>query len=137
MEKQRYEYIAPFYACLYGELRAKAMELGYALAIHGSLQRDLDLIAVPWTKEAVPEAELAEALRQVAVEINGSAALGFRPDRTAEFSLAGAPGVKPHGRLGWTFSLGGPFVDLSVMPRRVEPQDTPMPVCGRERREGA
>ena len=33
-------------------------------------------------------------------------------------SFLGCPGLKPHGRLTWSFHVGGgPYLDLSVMPR--------------------
>lgn len=37
-----------FYACVLENLRKIAANCGYALAVHGSLVRDLDLIAVRW-----------------------------------------------------------------------------------------
>ncbi len=37
---------------IYPQLVEEARRHGYALAPHGSLQRDLDLIAVPWSEEA-------------------------------------------------------------------------------------
>lgn len=81
-----------------------ARERGYALTVHGSLARDFDFVAVPWIEDACPAEELAEAIR---------ARCGGIPDgKEVE------PVVKPHGRLAWKFHLGGgPYVDLSVMPR--------------------
>lgn len=78
---------------------------GYALAVHGSLATDLDLIAVPWTEDATGPQELAEA---VAEAVHGKIV---------------SPGTeKPHGRLAYTICIGpeftGPHVDLSVMPRK-------------------
>lgn len=35
-------------------LRERAKVLGYAIAVHGSLERDIDLIAAPWTVEVGP-----------------------------------------------------------------------------------
>lgn len=40
-----------FYRRIIPKLQAEARECGYALAVHGSLRRDLDLIAVPWVKK--------------------------------------------------------------------------------------
>lgn len=40
---------APFFACIYHGLCDVARARGYALAIHGTVTSDLDLIAVPWT----------------------------------------------------------------------------------------
>lgn len=51
-------------------------------------------------------------------EVNGVARLSWRPASGQEFTVAGGPGIKPHGRLGWVINLGGdPYIDLSVMPR--------------------
>ena len=98
-------------------LRDKAKELGYAIGVHGSLVRDIDLIACPWMKNAVPAPVLAEALRVVAEQVCGHAFM--KPNESDEFFRAGCPGAKPHGRLVWSFHLGGgPYIDLSVMPRR-------------------
>ncbi|MFC3642273.1 hypothetical protein [Aquibium oceanicum] len=43
---------APVYAGLYPELAEIARKHGYAMAVHGSLARDADLICIPWTDEA-------------------------------------------------------------------------------------
>lgn len=98
-------------------LRETARDYGYALAVHGSTARDIDLIAVPWTDIAVDPLTLAEALRSTAERVHGRAyrrAHRARPDH----QRLGSPGEKPHGRLTWTFHLGGgPYIDLSVMPR--------------------
>lgn len=45
-------------------MRQLAKEVGYALAIHGTLERDLDLVAVPWVDEAVSQEELVEHIAQ-------------------------------------------------------------------------
>lgn len=97
-------------------LRAKAQELGYALGVHGSLAFDIDLIAAPWASSAVSARELAEALKRVALEVRG---IAFQlPGEDTEYFLRGCPGGKPHGRLAWTYHLGGgPYLDIAVMPR--------------------
>lgn len=105
----------PLYERLIGPLRERARELGYAVGVHGTLKRDIDLIAVPWTDAAVDAETLAESLRLVAVALNGKADRECVGD---EFHERGCPGMKPHGRLVWSFHLGGgPYIDLSVMPR--------------------
>lgn len=100
-------------------LRVRAKELGYALGVHGSLARDIDLIAVPWTPEAVAARALAEALRDRAAELNDGVALEVDRQGAAnpDYFDNGCRGNKPHGRLVWTYHLGGgPYIDLSVMP---------------------
>jgi len=102
-----------FWEALKPALTAKARELGYALAVHGSLLRDIDLIACPWTPEAVEPRVLAEALRRTA---SGHYSWSMQGK---EYTLAGCPGSKPHGRLGWVVNLtmdGGPYIDLAVIP---------------------
>ena len=53
---------APFFACIYHGLCDIARKHGYALAIHGTVTTDLDLIAIPWTDEAVESKILKNAL---------------------------------------------------------------------------
>lgn len=111
----------PQYEALIEPLREKARELGYALTVHGSLKRDIDLVAIPWTDQAVPARTLAEAIRETAHVVNGAALM--REDDP--WHREGCPGLKPHGRLVWTFHLGGgPYIDLSVMPRKIETVNT-------------
>ncbi len=50
------------YAYYLGLLQDKAREMGYNLVLHGSLNRDCDLIAIPWTNEPQPHFELIRAL---------------------------------------------------------------------------
>lgn len=93
------------FVMLYQMLRRRALELGYSLAVHGSLARDLDLIAVPWVEDAVSADRLVEELRQ------STAAFLSPSDANPEF--------KPHGRRAWAMHLvgTGTYIDLSVMPR--------------------
>lgn len=47
-----------FYSvCLEG-LQQIAKDMGYNLLIHGSMNRDMDLVAVPWVDEPKPHSEL-------------------------------------------------------------------------------
>lgn len=103
------------YDRLIGPLRERARELGYAIGVHGSLARDIDLIACPWTDDAVAAHELAEALRLV-VETEMGAAFNLE-DEGDDYFMAGRPGAKAHRRLSWVFHTVGTYVDLSVMPR--------------------
>lgn len=40
-----------YYAIMFEPLKAIALKYGYNLVIHGSLNRDMDLIAIPWVQE--------------------------------------------------------------------------------------
>ena len=100
--------VAKAYCRLIGPLRARAYELGYAVGVHGSIKRDIDFIACPWTRRAVGPLKLAEALRA-------------ETERVIGFAVFGCDGVvptrKPHGRLCWTIHFNGTYIDLSIMPR--------------------
>lgn len=88
-------------------LRERARTLGYALAAHGSLERDIDLVAVPWTAQAVAPDALANGLRAVV-------------DNLYPIGLEHGPSdkhPKPHGRLCWSWWLRPwTYIDLSVFP---------------------
>jgi len=50
MTKPPPSYSPVYAAALYPELAAVFRAHGYALAVHGSLQRDFDLVAIPWVE---------------------------------------------------------------------------------------
>lgn len=95
-------------------LRERAKMLGYALTVHGSLERDIDLVAVPWTDMAsqYPPEALAASLRQVVEKLYG-VGLEVGPNQAHP---------KPHGRLCWSWWLRSwTYIDLSVIPPAPEP----------------
>lgn len=109
--------IALYYLGVLDLIRDVARGMGYAVGLHGSLQRDFDLIACPWCEEAKSAEELVEAIR---CAIGGACA----PIETS-FN------EKPHGRRAWTIYFTGkaaqeqsttPIIDLSVMPRTEQPK---------------
>ena len=87
-------------------IRAAAKEIGYAIAVHGSLERDLDVVAVPWTEEAL-NYNYREVMEHIAKAINGRVV-------DAEY--------KPLGRRATTIVVNGWYknVDLSVVPMMVD-----------------
>lgn len=94
-------------------------ELGYAICVHGSLVRDFDLVAVPWTDEAASDEGLLSAVMQVVGGhfVDGGRFVGGK----WETVIGSEPGLKPHGRKAWTIHTGAElYIDFSVMPR-VEP----------------
>lgn len=87
-------------------LREAARFKGYAVAVHGSLMRDIDLIAVPWTDQAKPVSELVTAICGAVGGVLGDCII-----------LSG-PTEKPHGRVAYTLIHPGfaGEIDLSVTP---------------------
>lgn len=89
------------------ELRLAARGCGYALAVHGSLARDIDLIAIPWAKHADTADLLVARLLGVL-----AGKLGRAVYRESEWT------DREHGRRAVLFILPGmsPEIDFSVMP---------------------
>jgi hypothetical protein len=102
---QVYGIIDPDYGRVYTIARKLAWEEGYAIGLHGSFTRDLDLVAVPWTDSACEPEHLVRRI----------------VDATDLMIQPAGIGQKPHGRCVWTLlfrAFGDPrFVDFSVMPR--------------------
>lgn len=97
---------APIYCILFPAIVEAGRKAGYAITVHGSLQRDLDLVAVPWTNEAVDAKALVDAVME--------ACTGY----LEEPRNGRDPMLKPHGRLAWSIHIdAGAYVDLSVMPK--------------------
>lgn len=92
------------------EIRKRAMELGWAVGVHGSLIRDFDLIAVPWIEDACSEEQLFDIVCD-AVDSIGS----MREKVDREDSIARKL-IRPHGRVSYDIQLGyGAYIDLSIM----------------------
>lgn len=119
------------YAGIVGAIQAIGQTHGYAIAVHGSMATDLDLIAAPWTDGASDAEALVDA---VCARLNGYVPL----------NMAGSPfNEKPHGRRAysihfepseepmmkalpddlWQNALHA-YIDLSVMPKTSKALDS-------------
>lgn len=92
---------APIYACVYAQLAEVARSHGYALAAHGSLAADFDLVCIPWVSGVSDPQSVVDEI-------------------TSRFVIkqVGAPEQKEHGRIAYTisFEFGECRLDLSFMP---------------------
>lgn len=92
----------PVYAAFYAGLAEICRSHGYALAIHGSLVRDFDVVAIPWTESpSEPSAVIADICQTYAFD-----------------SISSDPVVKNHGRICWSIIIGfgTTVMDFSFMP---------------------
>ena len=108
--------IDPKYAAFYTVARLTAWSYGYAIAMHGSFTRDLDLIAIPWTDAAVSPEELIHQIQY----------------RTGCTPVKPNASIREHGRIVWTLSFPEfdcpRFVDFSIIPPvRLDTQLTKTP----------
>lgn len=101
-----------FYLARLPAIREAARVHGYAIGLHGSTRRDLDLVAAPWRDGASDADTLAHAIAQAACGITRAVAYDWE--------------AKPAGRVAtsipicWTAWHGQPgagHVDLSVIPQ--------------------
>jgi len=98
---------AVFYAVLWPSFRKAAIDCGWGLALHGSMESDMDLMAMPWVEDAKPVEELVKAISDC---IGGTI---WKDHHFTPFL------GKPHGRIVYTLSIVGDFyIDLSVMTRK-------------------
>jgi len=99
-------YVDVLLAELLPPLRLAARGSGYAIAVHGSLCRDIDLIAIPWTEQADDADMLVQKMLGVVSGLLGRASAQEWKDM-------------PHGRRAILIyhSGNGAEIDLSVMPR--------------------
>jgi hypothetical protein len=94
-----------FYTVLYNPMKKAALKLGYALALHGSMHSDMDLIAVAWTEDARPAKELAKAINECI------GATVWKDHNLQNLTK------KPHGRVVYSLSIGADwYIDLSIIP---------------------
>jgi len=105
---------AAAYCALYPMLLQIAKDHGYSLAVHGSLHRDLDLVAVPWTEEASDALTLITAVKQA------TATVTHHEERDQLFPDH-HPTAKPHGRMAYSLHVSNDgmyrgYLDISVMP---------------------
>ena len=105
LDKKKPTYAPAYITGIYPQLASRARELGYALTLHGSVQRDLDVVAVPWTDLTVEPTILVKELCEI-----------FNVDTNHPIN---EPEIKPHGRLAYSIPLWwGAYIDLSVIPPR-------------------
>jgi hypothetical protein len=100
-EEIKPNYAAVYAAALYPQLCTIFQQHGYALAVHGSLARDFDVIAVPWSeKVSRPEAVIKEITDGFVIHVIGE------------------PTTKHHGRVAYLISVGFGecAIDLSFFP---------------------
>jgi len=91
------------YTYYFEMLKEVALKYGYNLTIHGSMNRDLDLIAFPWNEEILPYEDMIKEMSEL---IGGEILLN---DDMRLYS------DKPHGRIVYIISLNR--ADLNYLSR--------------------
>ncbi len=99
------KWMPAMYVAYFGILKDVAAFHGYALCVHGSIERDFDLIAVPFDLKVSSHTELLQAIRVV---------VGCETSSDKLFDIVGH---EPHGRTCYTIEAGGGgYFDISFTP---------------------
>lgn len=106
---------AAAYVALYPMLLNIAKDHGYSLAVHGSVHRDFDLVAIPWIDEASSPLDLIRSFKAA------TNAVTHHEDMDDSFPDC-HPKEKPHGRLAYSLHVTNSgmyagYLDISVMPK--------------------
>ena len=105
------------FAVYFEPLKEIAIRYGYNLVIHGSLNRDMDLIAIPWQEEIDSHLLM---IGEMAKFMGGEIAL-FNESRHTDGTIVGDVFThKPHGRICYVINIfrggylsGGGFADMT------------------------
>ena len=84
------------YAYYFLTLKEIARDMGYNLVVHGSMARDLDLIAIPWVNEPMPVLNLID---EISKQLTGTC-----PDRS-EYKEYYKHTIQPGGRQAFIIDL--------------------------------
>ena len=108
MAKDRYAVTAngrpAFYAAMWDDIRECAMDHGWAVALHGSLASDMDIMAMPWMEDASTFEQLVESI----------AGLFAENENAQEYFIA--YNEKPRNRIVAIIPIFGDFyLDLSAI----------------------
>lgn len=116
--------IAPYYAVLFTKLDKIVARFGWAIALHGTMIRDLDLVLIPWTEDADHEDKVIDAIR---IFVDGQHVTKVRKKNLEEMNSSQKDGLehfaitqKPHGRRAISIHIGvsNYYLDISIMPRK-------------------
>lgn len=90
------------YAFYFEVIKAIGLKYGYNIALHGSMNRDLDLIAIAWEKKVGCHDEMID---EIAETIGGFVAL----ERTEQNPKGNRFTEKPHGRKAYVININRVF----------------------------
>lgn len=107
-----------FYSVVFAQMQQIAKDHGYNLVLHGSMNRDLDLIAIPWVNEPKSHQELIYALCDY---------LGAQKWENESFPYGHGHSVLPGGRDAYVIDLNRNgkyngyvdaeyYIDISITP---------------------
>ena len=115
MKSKKPTHVKPsLYAFFFEELKVIARTFGYNLVLHGSMNRDLDLIAIPWEEKLGDVDEMMEKFAEIV-------------DGTVMIQTEAQKNCFPHGRTSCVINIlranklkdyedAEYYLDISVIP---------------------
>lgn len=95
---------AVFYASMWEDLRKAALSKGWALGLHGSLNSDMDIMAMPWDENASHVHDMLDAI------------CGCFTDRENLLRTLHRTTDKPNNRVVYTLNIWADFyLDINVI----------------------
>ncbi len=96
---------AVFYASMWEDLKNAALDCGWALGLHGSLNSDMDIMAMAWTEDAKTIDEMIKSLESCFTIPE----TGFYKQTTINYD-------KPNNRVVYTVHIFADFyLDINVI----------------------
>lgn len=95
------------YAYILPKLKKVAKSCGYALTVHGSMYRDLDIVCIPWI-DGAKDSEIL--IKKICNAVKGFVGINMKKEYLTD---------KPHGRKAVIIYLDEMqklYIDLSIMP---------------------
>lgn len=97
---------AAYYATIWEDIRSVAIDCGWAVALHGSLARDLDIMAMPWEKDCTTADVLIDTIISRCFTDNAIAQYAKKVDKIS----------KPHGRICYAIPIWNDYyLDISII----------------------
>lgn len=130
------------YAFYFESLKNIALKYGYNLVLHGSLNRDLDLIAIPWQEKIGSHEEMVNEFSEY---LDGSVMLHNRK-RGDNGEIVGEPySTTHHGRIQYVVNINREcqskhhdgwkdpqyYLDISVTPDKIQPVTEKLKINGK------
>ena len=93
-----------FYACMWEDIRQCAMNCGWAVALHGSLASDMDIMAMPWVENSTSFKDMVDKISKL-----------FKDnDMSSQYVIT--YNEKPHNRVVATIPIFADFyLDISTL----------------------
>ena len=120
MEKKPTHVKPSLYSFYYELIKEVSRDSGYNILVHGSMNRDLDLLIVPWENDL---GDIEKLIDDIATIIGGEVMM---QNRSVENEIGYRYSDKPHGRRCYIININRDFeMEFNGMVARVKDYSSP------------